>query len=189
MRVRKPASTTRFHATFGAQALPLALAKLRGGAVGASQAVVVFIVFLLTASLSAAAHLPLVEAARNGDHKSVRSLLEQHSNVNAAEPDGSTALAWAANRDDIETAELLIRAGANVNAANEYGETALSLACANGNAVMVEKLLEAGANPNAARWTGETPLMIATRVGRIEAVKLLLALTVRVPASLKALAS
>jgi len=118
--------------------------------------------------------LRLVDAVKNRDRTAVRSLMEQHVNVNAAQPDGTTALAWAANRDDLEAAGLLIRAGAKVNAANDYGVTPLSLACTNRNAAMVERLLQAGADPNAALWTGETPVMVCARTGNVETVKLLL---------------
>ena len=131
---------------------------------------------LLGAGLAAAAmDLRLVEAARNQDREAVRSLLRQNVDVNAAQPDGATALAWAAHWDDLETAQLLIGAGANLNAANDYGVTPLSLACSQQNAAMVQKLLGAGADPNAALWTGETPLMTAARTGRLEVVELLLA--------------
>src|SRR6267142_289296 len=84
--------------------------------------------------------LRLVDAVKNRDRAAVRSLMEQQVNVNAAQPDGTTALAWAANRDDLETADLLIRAGADVNKANDYGVTPLSLACTNRSALMVERL-------------------------------------------------
>src|SRR5260370_27725478 len=116
----------------------------------------------------------LLDAVRDGDAKAIHSLLDQHVDVNAAQPDGATALALAAHEDDLASAELLIRAGADVNRSNEYGETPLSLACANGNARLVGVLVKAGANVNAARWSGETPLMVATRVGSMESVKLLL---------------
>lgn len=119
--------------------------------------------------------LRLVNAVKNRDRPAVRSLMEQHVNVNAAQADGTTALAWAANRDDLETADLLLRAGAKVNAANAYGVTPLSLACINRSAAMVERLLKAGADPNAALSTGETPLMECARTGNVETVKLLLA--------------
>jgi ankyrin repeat protein len=118
--------------------------------------------------------LRLVDAVKNRDRTAVRSLMEQRVNVNAAQPDGSTALAWAANRDDLETADLLLRAGAKVNQANDYGVTPLSLACTNRNAAMVERLLKAGADPNAVLWTGETPVMVCARTGNVETVKLLL---------------
>jgi ankyrin repeat protein len=121
-----------------------------------------------------AADLRLVDAVKNRDGAGVRALMQQRVNVNAAQPDGTTALAWAANRDDLETAGLLIRAGAKVNVANDYGVTPLSLACTNRNAAMVKRLLNAGADPNAAMWTGETPLIVCARTGNVETVKLLL---------------
>jgi len=124
---------------------------------------------------AAAADLRLVEAARNQDQAAVRSLLREGVDVNAAQADGATALAWAAHRDDLETADLLLGAKADVNAANEYGATPLSLACANGNAAMVEKLLNAGANPNVSLLSGETALMTAVHTGSLAVVDLLLA--------------
>src|SRR5229473_5716223 len=118
------------------------------------------------AILLAAANVPafatdlrLVDAVRNRDLAAIQSLIKQHVDINAAQADGTTALAWAANRDDLDTADLLIHGGANVNAANDYGVSPLTLACTNRNAPMVEKLLKVGANPNSKMWTGETPLM------------------------------
>ena len=95
--------------------------------------------------------------------------------VNAAEADGATPLAWAVHWDDLEIAELLIDAGSNVNTANDYGVGPLSLACTNGSAAMVDKLLKAGADSNATLSTGETALMTCARTGNADAVKLLLA--------------
>ena len=127
-------------------------------------------------SLGAAGRdVPLVDAVKTGDLKTVRSLLQQKTDVNAPEPDGTTALHWAAHRDALDSATLLIRAGANVKAANRYGVTPLALASANGNAAMLEKLLTAGADPNSASVEGDTPLMIAARTGKVDAVKTLLA--------------
>ena len=141
-----------------------------GGAAGGA-IVPLLCVLCLAAS---AEDLRLVDAVKNRDRAAARSLVGQHVNVNAAQPDGTTALAWAANRDDLETAGLLIGAGAKVNAANEYGVTPLSLACTNRSAAMVDRLLKAGADPNAALWTGETPVMVCAHTGNVETVKLLL---------------
>ena len=58
---------------------------------------------------------PLVEAVKQRNTAVVRTLLNQHIDVNGTQPDGTTALAWAAQRDDLEIADLLIRAGAKVN--------------------------------------------------------------------------
>ena len=118
--------------------------------------------------------LRLVDAAKSRNHEAVRSLLQQHVDVNAPQGDGATALAWAAHWDDMETAELLIRAGANVNAANSYGVTPLALACTNESAAMVERLLKAGADANGAP-TGTPALMVAARTGNVEIVNSLLA--------------
>jgi len=117
----------------------------------------------------------VVEAAKNGDRETIRALLQRKADVNAAEPDGSTALHWASYRDDVETADLLIRAGAKVNAATDLGVTPLWPASENGSSAMVRRLLEAGANPNLALVAGETPLMVAARSGYPEVVEMLLA--------------
>jgi len=117
----------------------------------------------------------LVEAVEHRDHETVRTLVAQQVDVNASQPDGGTALHWAAHWDDADTADLLIRAGAHVNAVNELGVSPLELACANGSAAMVERLLAAGANPHAALPTGETALMSCARTGSVDAVQALLA--------------
>lgn len=119
--------------------------------------------------------LRLVEAARSRDPEGVAALLKQQVDVNTPQPDGATALHWAAHWDDLETATLLIRARANVNATNDYGVTPLFLACNDASAPMVEALLQAGADPNAALPNGETPLMSAARTGNVDAMKALLA--------------
>ena len=130
---------------------------------------------LSVASVAAANDLRLVQATEKGDKEAVRTLLKQKVDVNASQPDGATALSWAAHQGDLETADLLIGAGANVNAANDYGVTPLWLACSDSSSAMVDKLLKAGANANAAIWTGETALMACARTGKADAVKSLVA--------------
>jgi ankyrin repeat protein len=124
----------------------------------------------------------LADAAEKSDRASIRALLNQHVDVNQAQPDGMTALHWAAYRDDLETVKLLIAAQADVNAANRYGVKSHSLACTNGNQAMVELLLEAGADPNSTMRGGETVLMTAARTGNIGTVKSLLARGAKVDA-------
>ena len=128
-----------------------------------------------TAVIVAADDLRLVEAVQRQDRTTIRTLLQQRADVNVRQPDGATAIAWAAHWDDLETAEQLLRAGADANLANDLGIAPLSLACKNGSASMVEKLLAAGANPNAASSSGETPLITAARTGNPNVVKALLA--------------
>lgn len=129
---------------------------------------------VLVTSCLAATDLRLIDAVKRRDAKTVDMLLTQHIDVNAALPDGATALAWASFLDLGEVAEKLIDAGSNVNTAGEYGETPLTLALGNGDTVLAEKLLRAGADVKAARWNGETALMIAARAGSAEGVKLLI---------------
>lgn len=117
--------------------------------------------------------LRLIEAVQRRDKEAARTLLKQRIDVNAAQPDGATALAWAAHWDEGDIAALLIEAGANVNAANELGVAPLMLAAVNGSAPMVDRLLAAGADPSWARPSGETALMMAARAGNLEAVRLL----------------
>jgi ankyrin repeat protein len=129
---------------------------------------------------SAASESAVMAAARSGDVAALRKLVAQRVDVNAAEPDGTTPLHWAAHNDSVEAADLLIRAGANVKAANRYGVTPLWAACTNGNAALITRLLDAGGDPNAALPEGETALMTAARSGNADAVRVLLARGARV---------
>jgi len=117
----------------------------------------------------------LIDAVRANDAGAVRTLLDARADVDAVQPDGTTALHWAVERDAIAIVQLLIRAGANVKTTNRYGATPLWLASLNGNAATIGVLLEAGADPSAASDDGETALMVAARTGKIDAVNLLLA--------------
>jgi uncharacterized protein len=122
-----------------------------------------------------AADLRVVEAVKKSDPKAVRSLISQRAEVNATEPDGSTALHWAAQRDNVEMVEILLAAGANARTANRYNVTPLALAAMNGNAAIIERLLKAGAEANGSSEEGQTHLMTAALNGKADAVKLLLA--------------
>jgi ankyrin repeat protein len=130
---------------------------------------------LCAAGLTASSDLRLIEAVKSSNIQAVRSLLKQRIDVNASQPDGATALHWAAHHNDTAAADLLLRAGARANVANDLGVTPLYLACTNRSAVMARKLLAAGANPNAALIRGETVLMECARTGDAAAVTALLA--------------
>ena len=132
---------------------------------------------LVAAPLPARANtdgLPLVAAARAADAQAVQYLLQQGADVDQRQPDGATALHWAAFRDDERIAALLIEAGASVDAANELGATPLWLAAENGSAPMIERMLAAGADANMQLPEGETPVMTASRAGTADGVRALL---------------
>ena len=115
----------------------------------------------------------LIEAVKQADIDAVRSLLEDGVDVDALEPDGATALHWAANRGDSDLVRLLLEGGADVQAENRYGVRPLSLACASGNASVIQQLLDAGADVNHALVAGETPLLTAARTATAEVIGVL----------------
>ena len=132
----------------------------------------------LAAALTLSSHttgqsLSLVDAVKAGDHDAIRAIMKAHPDVNAREPDGTTALHWAVRADDSETVGLLVRAGAHVNAANRYGVVSLRLAAANGSRTVAAQLIDAGADVNATTPGGETVLMTAARTGDPDVVRLL----------------
>ena len=129
---------------------------------------------LSISAYGAVAPSPVADAAMQGDKVAIRTLLQAKADVNAAQPDGATALQWAAYKSDLDMLDLLLHAGANVKAANQDGATALSLASERGNAAMIDRLLAAGADVDEKGPHGETPLMMASRNGNIEAIKTLL---------------
>ena len=54
----------------------------------------------------------IADAVEHRDTEALRSLLKQKTNVNATQPDGTTALHWAAHWNDLEAVNSLLRAGA-----------------------------------------------------------------------------
>ena len=134
----------------------------------------VFCMGLWSALGAAGADARLADAAMNADKALLQSLLNEHANVNLAQPDGTTALHWAVRHNDLAIAKALLQAGADVKAANRYGVTSLTLAATNGDAAIIRILLDAGADPNTATPGGETALMTAARTGKVDAVTLLL---------------
>src|SRR5258708_2679315 len=146
--------------------------------------VVLGILFLTGASAAAAGREhQLADAVERQDRVALERLLKQGIDVNAPQPDGATALQWAAHWDDHDAVDRLLRAGADVNAANDHRVTALALACENGSLPIVEKLLQAGADANAGISSGETALMTASRTGNLRVVQALLSHGARVNAT------
>jgi ankyrin repeat protein len=117
----------------------------------------------------------VADAVMQRDTARLQGLLKAHADVNAPQPDGSTALHWAAYQADARTAATLLAAGAHPNAVTDTGMTPLLLGCEAGNADLVEELLRAGANANQTLGGGETALMMAARTGSVPVLKLLLA--------------
>ncbi len=132
------------------------------------------VAFLLGA---AAPESPVADAAMRSDGETVRALVKQGADVNAAQGDGMTALHWAAQNGDLAIVEVLLYAGANPGAATRVGAfTPLHLASRAGNAGAIRALVGAGADVQAVTSSGGnvTPLLFAVSSGAPEAVTALI---------------
>jgi ankyrin repeat protein len=126
-------------------------------------------------AMAAAAGSEAADAAQRQDLPALRALLSKRANVNAPQPDGTTALHWATHWNDAETVKVLLGAGANPAVTNRFGASPLSEAALSGNADLLKLLLDAGADAKSlATPDGETVLMRAARSGSVDAVRLLL---------------
>src|SRR5262245_1661075 len=117
--------------------LPGALVGLRCAGVTARVALSCVAAAFAGATVLAADDLRLVEAVKSRDASRAQTLLTarpRRVDPNAKQPDGATALHWAAHWDDERLVDLLIQAGADVNVTNDYGVTPLAVACENGGA-------------------------------------------------------
>jgi ankyrin repeat protein len=124
------------------------------------------IALVLTITLSAAGTAPVADAAMSKDRDTVKTLLKNGADVNAAQGDGMTALHWAARNGDVELTQMLLYAGANVKATTRLGGyTALLMAAEQGHAGVIKALLAGGADAKAANALGTTPLMMAAGSG------------------------
>jgi ankyrin repeat protein len=153
----------------------------------------------LGASFANAASGPqsLVDLVRAGNREAVLAAITSPDlDVNAAEPDGSTALLWATynvdhelvrallkagakanvtNLGDVDLSRMLLDAHAEANSPNQDGQTALMLASSLGSQKIAELLIAKGANVNAVEnFRGQTALMWAAAENHPEIVDLLL---------------
>ena len=146
-------------------------ARLTGGLLGAAA-----LIGVLAAATPRFADSPVADAAMEGDIVTVRALLADGADVNAAQGDGMTALHWAAERGDAGLAEMLLYAGAVVEPVTRIGGyTPLHVAARTGSDAVALMLLEAGADAAApAPGTGTTPLHLAATAGSAPLVTALL---------------
>ena len=122
--------------------------------------------------VAALVEAPVADAAERGDLEAVRSLLRQGADVNTAQPDGMTALHWAASANDIEIATTLLYAGATVRSTTRVGGyTPLHLASQGGHAEMASLILERGADPDVFTATGVTAMHFAAEADAAGVIK------------------
>jgi len=102
-------------------------------------------------------------AAREGDVKRAKRLLENKAKVDARTDKGATPLFLASETTNIELVKLLIGNKANVNAISIKGDTPLVVAARLGYANIVQVLLENGADAKFKDPQGNTAWMWAER--------------------------
>lgn len=109
----------------------------------------------------------LIEAARDGDTKTVVELLDNSADVNEANTSGNTALIAAATNGRVEIARFLLDRGAQVDKQNNDGQTPLMSAAAfpqyANHVETAELLLDRGAQVNKQDKYGDTALINAVR--------------------------
>jgi ankyrin repeat protein len=70
----------------------------------------------------------VIAVTDTGSKEVLAALIEAKANVNAPDPEGKTALHWAAERNRKDLIELLVKAGADVNLRTKNGATPLDYA-------------------------------------------------------------
>lgn len=115
----------------------------------------------------------LLQAARTGDLKVVKELLDQKVAPDARDQLGWTALMYACTRNHVGVAKLLLARGAEVNARDKLGWSPLMVAASNGHESTVKLLLAKGADQKAKNIYGETAAIKASIGGHRQVLRLL----------------
>ncbi len=119
--------------------------------------------------------MSLTDLIRAGQREAVLAAITSPDiDVNAADPDGSTALLWATYNVDHELVRALLKAGAKANVANHFGASPLGEAAKLGDVDLTHALLNAGADLNSANQDNQTALMLAASVGAPRVAELLI---------------
>ena len=102
----------------------------------------------------------LQRAARRGDMKTVKVLLDRGADIETRHPgNGWTPLMWMAVRGHVYGIRLLKARGANIEARDLKGQTALAAAARWGRVDGVGAMLDAGANISSRDSIGWTAMM------------------------------
>jgi ankyrin repeat protein len=115
---------------------------------------------------AASAQETLVDLLKDGNREAVLAAITSPDvDVDAAEPDGSTALHWATYKVDHDLVRALLNAGATADVTSRYGSTPLGEAVKLGDLELARMLLDAGADPDSPNGDNQTALMIAAQIG------------------------
>lgn len=113
---------------------------------------------------------PLMLAAYFGSEKAIFKLVDRGAKIQAVDPEGNTALHWAATDKNVSCCKMLLVRGAKINAQNKCGVTPLMFAarsCSShtlaADVEAVKLLLRWGADEKIKNNYGETALTRATQ--------------------------
>jgi TonB family protein len=112
-----------------------------------------------------------MRAARDGERKNIKALLEQGVDVNLRDPAGWSALTYAAANGDLEIVKALVSKGAEIDSKSEpktdlkdqLEYTPLMAAVTYRNVAVIKILIAQGANVNQPDRVGSTALATALR--------------------------
>ncbi len=122
---------------------------------------------------------PIHEAAKSGDIKTLRKLLDKDPSLLYVQDEyGKTPLHWATGRHQLEAMKVLVNEyHVDINVRNRYGGTPLHVAASQANPEGAKFLIAHGADVNARANNGATPLHYAAlkiKPGHLEVAKILL---------------
>lgn len=116
----------------------------------------------------------LADLIQRGERDRALELIRKGADVNALQPDGTSALHWAVYQVDAPLVDTLLRAEARPNLINNFGSSPLAEAIKVGNLALVEKLLRAGADANYRNQDDQSALMLAVSIGSVDIARLLI---------------
>lgn len=106
----------------------------------------------------------LMTAAARADNRVVKGLLAAGADVNYADAQGESAIAYASYQGHLTTVKTLLKAGADVNVTPE-GQSLLMHIVNNNDLLLAQVVIAAGADVNYADKSGNTALKIAQEKG------------------------
>lgn len=119
------------------------------------------------------AEAPVFEYARGGALDALRAVDWVHTDIEAKNHKGYSALMLAAYRGHADTARYLLQRGANANTADAGGNSALMGAAFKGDLDVVRLLVEYGADVDARNAKGRTASDFAHLFGRAQVARFL----------------
>jgi hypothetical protein len=133
------------------------------------------ILFFLFYTAMMASTEPVVEAAKNGDLETVKTILkEDPSKLNATDGENYTSLHWACMRAHWDIVKFLIKKGADLNIMGGDGGTPINWAVHHDNVEIIKLMVEKGTKLNIRNKWGMTELHTAIWRGCIHVVEYLL---------------